>query len=223
MSRATKSAARKLRQQAGVERDLVDAVADGGRRLGDALARDRVDLHDDRVAAIGFVEQRPQRRIAGIAAVPIGFAVDHGGLEQMRQRRRGHHMVGREDVAAKYCAHAGAHIGRGDEQFRPAALAKLLEIHKLRERVAQRIHIERVEGVGRERMRRRVCDEPSARTSPSTSRPRRRWPGIVAPGGPSSATARQNCASFSLAPCAPVGEEPAKPARPHSSPRRWRR
>src|SRR5215204_1505666 len=65
-----------LAQQRAVEADLGETVLDlmrGARRLPPL---DRVDLDQHDVVRASLVEQREQRRVAGVAAVPIGLAAD---------------------------------------------------------------------------------------------------------------------------------------------------
>ena len=93
------------------------------------LALHRVDVHDHHVAAVAVVDQREDRRVAHVAAVPVGLAVDLDRLEQERQAGRGQHRVGRDLALAEHLHLAGAHVGRGEEQLdRAAALAQLVEI-----------------------------------------------------------------------------------------------
>ena len=82
-------------QERGIEGDLVEAVHDllGGARRARAL--DRIDRHDQRVLRGAFAHERRHGRVAGIAAIPIGLAVDLDRLEQRRQAGRGE-----EDVRA---------------------------------------------------------------------------------------------------------------------------
>jgi hypothetical protein len=69
--------------------------------FGNALALDRVDLHQQDIVGAGAVKQRVQRRIAHVAAIPVGHAVDFDRLEHGRQAGRGHDMVGRQVLALK--------------------------------------------------------------------------------------------------------------------------
>src|SRR5262245_11458397 len=106
-----------LLQQHGVERDLVEPVenvAGGARR---ARSLDRIDLHDDGVAAAAFPHQRRDGGVAGIAAVPVALAVDLDRLEQRGQAGRREQHVGRDLVVPKDPAAAGARVGSGDEEL----------------------------------------------------------------------------------------------------------
>ena len=66
------------------------------RALFGVLSRSTGLICTSRMSSAAPVEQRKQRRVAHIAAVPIGLAVDLDGLEQRRQAGRGHDMVGGE-------------------------------------------------------------------------------------------------------------------------------
>ena len=102
-------------------------------------ALERIDLDDDDVGASTPVEKRKQRRIAHVAAVPIGLAVDHDGVEQRRQTGRGHDVIGRQLGTFENLDLAGAYIGRGDENLEIIEGANLLEIDGVDEIFAQRI------------------------------------------------------------------------------------
>ena len=104
-----------LAQKIAVEGDLVETVlnlACGPRRLAPL---DRIDLHQENIVRPGIVEEREERRIAHIAAVPIGHAVDLDGTERGRQAGRGHEVVGGEFLAAKHLDLAGPDIRRRNE------------------------------------------------------------------------------------------------------------
>jgi hypothetical protein len=77
----------------------------------------RIDLHQNGVVRVAFAHQRRQRRITGIAAVPVRFAVDLDRMEHGRQAGRGKQDVGVDLLVAEDVAAAGPHIGRGDEQL----------------------------------------------------------------------------------------------------------
>ena len=92
--------------------------------------------------------QRVERRVAEIAAVPIGHPVDFHGLEHRRQAGRGHQVIDGQALALEHRELAGPDIGRRDEQARGLGLAQALEIDLLGERLAQRVDVERVRHVG---------------------------------------------------------------------------
>ena len=96
-----------------------------------------------------------ERRIAGIAAVPIGLAVDLDRLEHGRQAGRGEQDVGRHLVVLEHLAAAGANIGGGDEEM-DRRLRQQLEIDQLGENLAQRILAHRIEVVGRHQARHQI-------------------------------------------------------------------
>ena len=192
--RATKSAA--LSSASRLALKVISStrlVISAGRR-GVSCALDRIDLDDDRVAALGLVEQRPQRRIAGVAAVPIGLAVDDHRLKQLRQAGRGHDVIGGENVAAEDLAAAGPHVRRRDEQLEAVACAQAFEIDGLLEMDAQRIDVERIELVGAQHL-------------PTAARSTRRSSGIRAKSRPRP-----------QAPCRPICARTAR-ASPRTRPR----
>ncbi len=93
--------------------------------------------------AVAAVDQREDRRIAHVAAVPIVLAVDLDRLEQERQAGRGEHARRRvSSVVLEDLDLAGAHVGRADEELdrrsRPAARSKSIDSL---EHVAQRIEV----------------------------------------------------------------------------------
>ena len=120
--------------QRGVERDLVDAVDDLLRCLRRRRPQHRIDLHHQHVLGVGGAEERKDRRVGGVAAVPVGHAVDLDRLEHVRQRRRGHHRVGVDLVAREDAQPAGVHVGRRDEQ-RHLALLHRVEIDEAHDQV----------------------------------------------------------------------------------------
>lgn len=88
--------AAQLLDQAGIEGDLVNAVDDVPGAIWQLLAHQRIDLNDHQVLAVHVVDQRKQRRIATVAAVPVGLAVDLHRWEHERQAGRGHHRIHRD-------------------------------------------------------------------------------------------------------------------------------
>jgi hypothetical protein len=73
--------------------------------------------HQQDVVGRVRIEQRPQRRIGQIAAVPVGLALDLHRLEQVRQAGRGQQdLIG--DLGRLEDVGAGVfHRGGGDEQL----------------------------------------------------------------------------------------------------------
>ncbi len=72
----------------GVEGDFVDAVHDLARRRRRRLPHQRIDLHHQHVLGGGGAEKWKDDRIAQIAAVPIGHAVDLDGAENESADKR---------------------------------------------------------------------------------------------------------------------------------------
>ena len=122
-----------LAHQRGVEADLVDAVEDlRSPCCGSSGALDRIDVDDQHVRRVAAIDQREDRRIAHVAAVPIGLAVDLDGLEQERQAGRGHDRVDRQLVVGEHLDLAGAHIGGADVELqRTARHADRVEVDRL--------------------------------------------------------------------------------------------
>ena len=134
--------------QRRVEGNLVEPVQDLVGRARQLQPFARIDLHQNGVMRVAFAHQRRQRRIAGIAAVPVRFAVDLDRMEHGRQAGRGKQDVGGDLLVAEDVAAAGAHIGRGDEQLDRCA-GQPLEIDALVEDGTQRVEAERIEIIGR--------------------------------------------------------------------------
>jgi hypothetical protein len=80
------------------------------------LTLDRVDRDQNGVMRFALPHQRGQRRIAGIAAVPVGLAVDLDRLKHRRQAGRREQDVRRHRVVLEHFASAGANVSGGDEQ-----------------------------------------------------------------------------------------------------------
>ena len=141
-----------FRHQRGIEGDLVDAAHDLARRGRHLLAHQRIDLHDQHVLGLGRAEERIEHRIAEIAAVPIGHAVDLDRAEHRRQAGRGHHRLGGNLLVRENMQPPGLHIGGGDED-RPRVGAQALEIDEALDQILERIDVERIEIVGRKILR----------------------------------------------------------------------
>src|SRR5580700_1801652 len=128
-----------LTDERGIERDFVDAIHDLARRRRRLLPHQRVDLDHQHVLGGCGAEKRKDDRVAEIAAVPIGHAVDLDGTKQQRQAGRGHHRIGGDLVARKNAHAAGLHIGRGDEDLQIGIGAQRLEVDELLEQILERI------------------------------------------------------------------------------------
>jgi hypothetical protein len=107
-------------------------------------ALQRVDLHEQDVVGHRLVVERVQGRIAHIAAVPIGHAVDFHRLEDRGQAGGGHEVIGREFLSAEDRNLAGPDIGRADEDLDIGAGAHAIKVDERVNRVPQRIDVERV-------------------------------------------------------------------------------
>ena len=85
----------------GVESDFVQPAGDLGRRLRQLGARARIELYEQQIIRVGFGDQRLQRGIGDITAVPIGDAVNFNRLKQLGQAGGGHHRLRRKLGVAK--------------------------------------------------------------------------------------------------------------------------
>src|SRR5262249_11328446 len=127
-----------LFQQHGVERNLVDPAENVAGRARQPRPLDRVDLNENRVVGAAFPHQRRDGGIAGVAAVPIAFAVDLDRLEQRGKARRRKQHVRRDLAVSKDATAPGAYVGRGDEEL-DRSLRQPIEIDGLGKDVAQGI------------------------------------------------------------------------------------
>src|SRR5271167_1512371 len=83
-----------LFEQAGIECDLVQSVLNVSCRLRNIRAVERVDLDQDDVVGIAFVDEREEGRITHVTPIPIRLAIDFDGFKHewqtsRRNRRRG--------------------------------------------------------------------------------------------------------------------------------------
>ena len=152
-----------LRQQARVEGQFAGAVPDLRRAAGRVLARERVDLHEQQVAGVAAADQRRQRRVGRVAAVPVRLPVDLHGLEQRGQAGRGQHrarveLPSRED----HCLPA-VHVGGADEHLEAGMASDGAEVDFLLEQVAQRIDVQRIALVGRDQPAPGIADHAGRR------------------------------------------------------------
>ena len=118
---------------------------------------DGVDLHKQDVGGLGLIDQRVQRRVARIAAVPVMLTVDFHGLEQRWQAGRRHHGIRAQPGAREDFAAPGAHVGGAHKHLGPARRsagaahsAQQVKVHLALQQAAQRVDVERIGLVGRE-------------------------------------------------------------------------
>jgi len=137
-----------LLQENGVEGHLIQTVRNLGGGARHAFALDRVDRYDNGVLRFALPDESRERGIAGIAAVPVGLAVDLDGLEHGGQTGRGEQNVRRNGVVLKNFTAARPHIGGGDEEV-DWRFRKPLEIDEFGQNLAQRIDALRIQIVGR--------------------------------------------------------------------------
>ena len=131
----------------------VHDIARAGRR---AAALERIDLHDQHVLGRRRAQERQHRRVAAVAAVPIGHAVDLHRLEQQRQAGRRHHDFRRHLGAREHALLAAVDVGGGNEQLAPRVAAHQREIDEALDQALERIDVERIEIVGRPVARQRA-------------------------------------------------------------------
>ena len=99
---------------------------------------------------LASVDQRKQRRVAQVAAVPIVLAVDLDGLAVQRQARAGEHARGIDLLVGEHPDLAGPHIGGAQVKLDRTAAAQAVEIDHLLEQGPQRIVVPGIELIGRE-------------------------------------------------------------------------
>ncbi len=92
--------------------------------------------------------QRIERRVAEVAAVPVGHAIDLHRLEHRGQAGRGHQVVDREALALEHRELTGPDVGGRNEHAGGVRFAQALEIDLGGKCLAQRVDVERVRDVG---------------------------------------------------------------------------
>ena len=117
-----------------------------------ALVLQGREQHHHNVAGFAFVEQRINRRIGGIASIPVRFTVDLDRPGHLRQAGRGQNGVGADLWRAEQPHLARIGVGRGNVELDRAFALKTFEIDLRQQNLAQRIDIERVELVRRKVM-----------------------------------------------------------------------
>jgi hypothetical protein len=100
--------------------------------------------------------------LPGVAAVPIGLAVDLDSLKHSWQAGGGEQDLRRQFGIAENVPAPGVHIGGGDEQLH-RRLGDAPEVDAVRQDVAQRVGAMRVEVVGREDARHQIEGEKHGR------------------------------------------------------------
>src|SRR5258706_10720581 len=131
--------------QRGIEGNFIEPVLDfvrGGRQL---RPHDRIDMHDDDIAAARVVDERIQGRGAHVTAVPVVLAADFDRLEHGRHAGRGEHHVDRQFARAKDARLGAAHIGGTEEQLDAVAGPHRLHVDVALQPLAQRLEVERIE------------------------------------------------------------------------------
>lgn len=132
----------------GVSCDLVEPAVDRGERDRHVAVARRCDLNEQDVGRRGLLRQPQQRRIAAEAAVPIGFALDLDGAVNQGRTGRGQRDVGGDGLVAEDLLLAVADPCRRDQKLRAARIEQRGEIDVARQRLPQRIEIDRIEPAG---------------------------------------------------------------------------
>ena len=100
------------------------------------------------ILRLALPDERRDRGIARIAAVPVGFAVDLDGLEHRGQTSRGEQNLRCNSVVPEDPTASGPNIGRSDEEF-DRRLRQALEIDQIGQDLVQWIGTPRIQVVGR--------------------------------------------------------------------------
>ena len=74
--------------------------------------------YDDEIVRVATVDHRPKRRIARIAAVPIGLTVDLDRLKKLRQARRCDEYVHGHCGIGDHARQTGSDVGQRDVERR---------------------------------------------------------------------------------------------------------
>ena len=117
--------------EGGIKTDLLHASHNrggGGRNLR-PFGRREVNQHD--VGSFALEDQRKDRGISCIAAIPIIFAVDFDRLHQQRQACRSEYVVGGKFVAGEDLHLGRAHVGCAKKQLDRLLLANPVEVDEL--------------------------------------------------------------------------------------------
>src|SRR5262250_972988 len=91
-----------LLQQRGVERDFVQPIENFTRRAWRARSVERIDGNEKRVPRLALAYERRDRRVAGVAAIPIRLAIDLYRVEESRKAGGRKQNVGRKLGVAKH-------------------------------------------------------------------------------------------------------------------------
>ena len=153
-----------LAHQARVEAERVDAVEDGLRGLRHLLDMDGVDHDEQHVGGGAVVDDRKDRRVAHIAAVPEIFAVDLDRLEHRGNAGRGDHGVERR---CRRCSNTRSRLVKTLlAHTKSLTLSERLSASKSicsRQDVAQRMIVAGVHLIGRQHARQGVQHDPARR------------------------------------------------------------
>ncbi len=131
--------------------------------VGVCVAQQRIDLNEQHVLGLGRVEQREDRWIAEVAAIPVRHAVDLDRPKQQRQAGGRQDDIGADLVMRENAQPSGMHIGGADEQLRGLGFPDGVEIDEALDQLLQRIDVERIEIVGRQILRHRLEPDPHRR------------------------------------------------------------
>ena len=77
-----------LMQQGLIERDGIDSVIDAFGTFGQSNVPDGIELHEQRITDIAFIDKREQIGVRRKAAIPVVVAIDLNGMVDRRQAGR---------------------------------------------------------------------------------------------------------------------------------------
>src|SRR5579863_10026740 len=103
-------------QQRSVERDFVQPVEDFARGAWRARSVEWIDGDEKSVLRLALADERGDRRVAGVAAIPIGLAIDLDRLEKSRKAGGRKQNLGRKLRVAKHPPATGVYVCRRHEQ-----------------------------------------------------------------------------------------------------------
>ena len=114
--------------QRGVEADFINAIHDFACRCRHFRPFHRIDVHDENIGRFAGINQREQRRISHVAAVPVMLAVDLDGLIEERQAGRRKHAIRSDLLVREDLDLSGPHVRRRQEQLDCRTLPQPLEV-----------------------------------------------------------------------------------------------
>src|SRR5262245_17385905 len=145
-----KSQVLELLHKACVEGDFVEPAGNIGRVAGSFLTGCWVQLDDEQIRRVAFLNEGQQRRIAQIPAIPVGIAFDLDRLKQLRQTGRGHNHLSRQIAVAEDAQRTRLHTGRRYKEPNLVRSVQSLEIYGSPDDVDEWVDVEGIPLIGRE-------------------------------------------------------------------------